>query len=356
MSAVAPPPGQSPGPSPGATPDPTSTPSTPTGQTGGAGRRPAVAVVLGAGGVPGFAYLVGTLAALEHATGWDSRDAELVVGTSAGAGVAALLRAGLSAADQYAHALGRPVSPEAEERYASTPTTRWDEGELTVASSRPAAPLLAVRGLLRWPPRPGLALAGAVARGRRSTTPMGDRYRALLPAWPDRHLWLCALRMADGRRVTFGRDDHPPVDVGTAVEASSAVPGFFRPVTIGGSDYVDGGVWSATNADLVAGVGFDTVVVVAPLSATRDALALDRNSVNRAYHRSVLQAELQRVRATGTATIVVEPTRADVDVLTGDPLAGGPRVDVAEQAFASMTARLLQDPSLGHLVTEPAAR
>ncbi len=324
------------------------------GAAGETPRRPAVAIVLGAGGVPGFAYLVGTLAALEAATGWDSRTAQLVVGTSAGAGVAALLRAGISATDQYAHALGRPVSPEAAERYATTPDRRWDEGEMSEGNGRPASPVLAARGLLRWPPRPGLALAGIVPRGRRATTPLGDRYRALHDRWPVAHLWLCAVRVADGRRVTFGRDEHPPVDVGTAVEASSAVPGFFRPVAIGGSDYVDGGAWSSTNADLVAGVGYDAAVVIAPLSARRDALALDRGSVNRAYHRSVLQAEVERIRATGTTTVVVEPTRADVDLLATDPLAGGPRIDVAEQAFASTTARLLQDPSIARqLVGDP---
>ena len=37
-------------------------------------------------------------------------------------------------------------------------------------------------------------------------------------------------------------------------------------VAVGGDDHVDGAVWSATNADLAAGCGFDTVVVIAPLS------------------------------------------------------------------------------------------
>jgi predicted acylesterase/phospholipase RssA len=38
-----------------------------------------------------------------------------------------------------------------------------------------------------------------------------------------------------------------------AVTASSAVPGFWPPVTIGGSRYSDGGVRSADNADLASG-------------------------------------------------------------------------------------------------------
>ena len=58
-----------------------------------------VAVVLGAGGTVGHAFHAGVLAALHHELGWDARHADLVVGTSAGSVVAALLRAGLPAAD-----------------------------------------------------------------------------------------------------------------------------------------------------------------------------------------------------------------------------------------------------------------
>ena len=78
--------------------------------------------------------------------------------------------------------------------------------------------------------------------------------------WPARHLWVCAVRLDNGRRVTFGLD---PVraDVATAVAASCAIPGFFEPVTIDGARYVDGGAHSPTNADLVARLGLDLVVV-----------------------------------------------------------------------------------------------
>jgi len=48
--------------------------------------------VLGAGGIAGFSFHVGALAALAELTGWDPRDADLIVGTSAGANAAASLR------------------------------------------------------------------------------------------------------------------------------------------------------------------------------------------------------------------------------------------------------------------------
>src|SRR5690349_19155028 len=56
-----------------------------------------VGLVLGAGGVVGHAFHAGVLAALEDVAGFDARDADLIVGTSAGSVVGALLRAGFRA-------------------------------------------------------------------------------------------------------------------------------------------------------------------------------------------------------------------------------------------------------------------
>ena len=56
-----------------------------------------VALVLGAGGATGHAFHAGVLSALAERTGWDPRTADLIVGTSAGSGVGAILRVGLRA-------------------------------------------------------------------------------------------------------------------------------------------------------------------------------------------------------------------------------------------------------------------
>src|SRR6476646_10475234 len=60
---------------------------------------PRVGVVLGAGGAVGHAFHAGVLAGIADATGWDARDAEVVVGTSAGSIVGALIRADISGPD-----------------------------------------------------------------------------------------------------------------------------------------------------------------------------------------------------------------------------------------------------------------
>jgi NTE family protein len=63
-------------------------------------------------------------------------------------------------------------------------------------------------------------------------------------------LWITAVRRRDLRRVVFGRHDLL-TPLSAAVAASCAIPGHLAPLRIGAHSYVDGGVHSPTNADLV---------------------------------------------------------------------------------------------------------
>ena len=65
-----------------------------------------IGIVLGAGGPLGQAYHLGVLTALTELSGWDARDCEALVGTSAGSLIGAYLRRGLSAADLASAYLG----------------------------------------------------------------------------------------------------------------------------------------------------------------------------------------------------------------------------------------------------------
>ena len=69
-----------------------------------------VGLVLGAGGAVGHGFHAGTLAALAEVAGWDARSADIVVGTSAGSVVGAMLRAGADPSDLFARAVGEPMS------------------------------------------------------------------------------------------------------------------------------------------------------------------------------------------------------------------------------------------------------
>jgi NTE family protein len=319
-----------------------------------------IGLVLGAGGVVGASYHVGTLAALQDSTGWDPRTADVIVGTSAGSGTAATLRAGLSTADQMARLLGQPMSADGASRVADMPTIsdfpsrarRWPGN----GWGRPQAPGLIV-GTAGWPlrrgPRLGSAIAGLFPAGSVPTDVIGARLRALYgdERWPADTMWICAVRLRDGRRVVFGRDDTDDVDVGTACEASCAIPGFFQPVTIGDDRYVDGGAHSPTNADLLAGVGLDAVVVVSPMSATSEARRRPRIGLSgRTWSTMTLADEVKAIRRSGTPVLTVQPTIGDLDAMGTNPMDPRSREPVARQAresalrhFASSDARRVLD-------------
>jgi NTE family protein len=137
------------------------------------------------------------------------------------------------------------------------------------------------------------------------------------------------VRVRDGRLRVFGREPDD-VTVGTAVAASSAVPGMLAPVSIDGADHVDGAVHSPTNADLVTGLGFDRVIVVAPMAG-----GTDWRQLARTYHSSLLRREAAAVRCGGTEVVLIQP---DADVL----LAMGPKAMTPgrERAVAEAARRL----------------
>ncbi len=312
-----------------------------------------VGLVLGAGGVVGGAYHAGALAALAEA-GWDARSADLIVGTSAGSICAAALRAGLAPRDQLARMTGRALSDEGAALVgAMSPVTELPlRAPFPRGLPLPASPALAATALLPpWNARPLAALAGLLPPGAVPTAPIGDRIRELLPGpWPDTPLWVCALRLRDGQRVVFGRDPVNASDVGVAVEASCAIPGYMQPVRVNGETYVDGGAHSPTNADLMAGLGLDAVIVVSTMSASWTALRPVPRIGTRALASWVLDREVRTVRASGTPTLVLEPTTDDLSVMGFNAMDPSRRAAVAEQARATTTQRL-EHPAAADIVS-----
>ena len=95
--------------------------------------------------------------------------------------------------------------------------------------------------------------------------------RAVPGSWVEHpNYWAVACDYESGRRTPFGRVGSPRAEIGDAVAASCAIPGFFRPVKIGGRRYVDGGVCSVSNLDLVAGRGLDLVICLNPLTSSAE--------------------------------------------------------------------------------------
>jgi len=127
--------------------------------------------------------------------------------------------------------------------------------------------------------------------------------------------------------------------VSEAVAASCAIPAYYQPVMIDAERYVDGGVHSLCNADLVGDIGLDAIVVSAPMS-TSDRVALSLDHGWRTAARAQLAVEVRRVVRAGTAVLVVHPTQAERTVMRGASLDARRRPAVARAAYAS-TRQLL---------------
>ena len=195
-----------------------------------------------------------------------------------------------------------------------------------------------------WQASPGTLLAGLLPRGRVPTTMITEWLAPVFdqgwpPAEPGRELWVCAVDLSTGRRTVFGRPGGPPAALSDAVAASCAIPGFFTPVTIGGHSYVDGGVHSSTNADLMAEKDLDLVVVSAPMSAAKP-LTGGLDMAGRRLSRITLGREVATLRRRGTRVLVLQPTPEDRAVMGVNAMDPRRRQAVAHSARESTFRRL----------------
>ena len=312
-----------------------------------------VGLVLGAGGVTGLAYHAAALSTLETTLGWDPHTAEVVTGTSAGSVVGALLRRGVSAADLLAIAEGNE-------------TTAGSAAFATALRDRPAFPPLRLLSLIGGPPRlPSRALVGAWVRrpwrvdpvtAIASVIPDGtldllehtSALDELLGApWPDDDLWICAVRQSDLHRVVLGRDTTGPLS--SSVAASCAIPGYFRPVNVGPVAYLDGGVRSPTNADVLRRTALDLAIIISPMSG-RDLGRLGASNVVRRHARAKLDGERRRLLAAGMPSVVIEPGPEVVDVIGPDFMSDANAADIAAAAMHD-TALQLREPVVRKLLS-----
>lgn len=204
--------------------------------------------------------------------GVDLGEADLIVGTSAGAIAGAQLASGV---------LDRVVAMyQADEfpRVKVSATTDQFIAAATRAGGEASGPDDAVRRIANLEP-----LAGELV----SEDALNALFEALVPvnAWPRKRLVVTAVDAESGRRVCFEAGSE--VELLDAVRASCAVPGMFPLVTIEGRRYADGGLRSAYNADLA--VGSRVVVILSPLQPNP-------------YLDGLLKAEIASI---GSATVLV---------------------------------------------------
>jgi len=322
-----------------------------------------VGLVLGAGGVVGGAWMTGGLYALATETGWDPADADYVIGTSAGSMISALLASGIPPWFMVAHSRGETFeevvdangNPAYEADRAGGAVFRPHRG---VPSLLPGSPALALRGITQPNRLPApTVLSGWLPKGLISTEPLKDVVRRVVPeGWsPHPNLWVVACDHASGGRVAFGHESSPDAELADAVAASCAIPGFYRPVEIGGHDYVDGGVCSASNLDLLAGLDLDAVICLNPTSTLHPLRALNpRLWPNFLMHRGSgrrLGSEAKRVRAEGTEVVLVQPTGRDLEVMGTNLMSSRRRNDVITLAIETVREQL-RAPEVQELLSD----
>lgn len=302
-----------------------------------ASRTPRIGLVLGAGGPLGHAYHAGVLHAISDALGWDARTAHCIVGTSAGAQVAALVRAGMSPADLAARAADRLMTPLGKQiaQHYHRPAHREPDPSRprSLAPASPSYLLRAARDPFRA--RAGRLIAALLPEGRVCLKAQAKGLRKLFGnEWPERQLLITAVHLETGSVVAFGSSNAPKTDVGTAVACSGAVPGVCAPMIVDGGRYVDGGVASATHLDVLL-PGVDLAIVLSPLSMFT-------------AMRLLLRAEIRRLVARGTPVVTFEPQGEALDAMGLNPMVMARSPRVVEAAYRTALRRI--GCSAGHVL------
>lgn len=256
------------------------------------------ALVLGGGGPVGIAWEAGLLAGLAEG-GLMAADADFIVGTSAGSVVGALVAMG-----REPGSIAGPIIAEAD---------RPREIPSQVAENRPGAPNMMVlfqkmqeaASGARDPQavRREIGLFALEARTVEEEQFIGGFGRQLAEAsdgaWPGHRYACTAVDCESGEFVVWTAEARVPLS--RAVASSCAVPGVFPAITLNGRKYMDGGMRSATNADL-AKEHAKTLVVALRLGAGEFAERMMRP----------LEREMAAIRDAGGAVELIAPDEASV--------------------------------------------
>jgi NTE family protein len=229
-----------------------------------------------------------------HERGVDVRGADLLIGTSAGSVVGAQIASEARIESLFASQL-TPVEQSKERMVAFDPAQMMEVLKQAIATS--GQDLKAIR-----------ARIGAYALAAPTVSEAQRRViiEARLPVhtWSKRRLLIVAVDTETGEEYVMDRASGVPlVD---AVAASCAVPGIWPPVTITGRRYMDGGVRSATNADLAK--GSDRIVILNPLGA------------NANFFGAGTTSEAAALKREGSHVLVIEPDTASAMAIGPNPL------------------------------------
>ncbi|HVP28311.1 MAG TPA: patatin-like phospholipase family protein [Myxococcota bacterium] len=183
-----------------------------------------------------------------------------------------------------------------------------------------------------------------------------------------RRLYISACDLDTAERAVFGADENSDVTISQAVQASTALPIFYKPARIGGVDYVDGGVRHTANIDVAIEKGADLIICYNPFrpflnrvdaedgSGSRyfangrylsdRGMKLVLNQVFRTLLHSRLKLGIQRYLADDRFQgdiVLLEPRETDANFFAVNPLAFWKRTEAIQHGFESVRLTIEQN-------------
>lgn len=175
-------------------------------------------------------------------------------------------------------------------------------------------------------------------------------------------LYITATNLNTARGVVFGHDADHTVSISEAVQASTAIPGFYAPARIRGEEYLDAAVRKTANASLARHKGADLIILYNPLRpfmnrnryqlkptvASLSDLGMPTilNQTIRTLLQTRLYLGLEKLRFDPGFmgdVIVIEPTETDAEFFSLNPLAFWNRAKAAARGYQSVRRALEQN-------------
>jgi NTE family protein len=259
------------------------------------------AVILGGGGVAGIAWEIGVLHGLSE-SGVEPGTADAVIGTSAGSFAGTCLTAGL-VKESY-EAAGQSAGEEIPASM-SEETLRGFEKALSHRQRDQARAARELATLSAETVTVSTAQRLAVVRAR---LPVQD--------WPSAKLKITAIDADTGALHLL--DTTSGLSLVEAAAASGAVPGVWPVVEAGNRRWIDGGSFSATNADLARPYASALVIAPAPIGL---------------HGQRTLAEEVASLRAGSTTVTVMTPDEASQAAIGSNPFDPERRAPAARAGY-----------------------
>ena len=332
-----------------------------------------VGLALAGGGPEGAIYEIGVLRALDDAlSGIDFNDVPVTVGVSSGAFVGASLANGITTAQMVRSVVGEepgehpfhpdlflsPAFGEYVRRGLRVPGLVADAVVSALTNPRDTSGLLSVLvdrlgravpvGLFDNAPLRAF-LEGAFARAGRT-----DDFRRLR-----NKLFVVATDLDSSETVLFGGEGHDDVPISLAVQASTALPGLYPPVEIGGRHYVDGVLNKTVHASVAFEGGAGLVLCVNPIVPVDTARAVSTGAMRRGRltdrgmpgvmsqtFRTLIHSRMgtgmasYRERYEGADLVLFEPRKDDYTMFFTNVFSFAARKEVVAHAYRSTLAQL----------------